>query len=143
MQVCVRASWPASSPRRVSQRSNDTQSLSIQSAFLSQVASRSSFLRGAALAPSLRCSSVRPFTRLVVQASSDERLRLHNLSPEEGSRRLEKRKGRGHAAGQVRRRVRNSAPFWQARLPGAASRCWSRLGVHGAWLVLAVAVSRA
>ncbi|GLC33995.1 50S ribosomal protein L15 [Pleodorina starrii] len=53
-------------------------------------------------------SSVRPFTpasvraprALVVSVSASERLRLHNLSPEPGSRRDEKRKGRGHAAGQ-------------------------------------------
>lgn len=54
-------------------------------------------------------ASVRPFTAarqprslVVVNASSDARLRLHNLSPEPGSRRDEKRKGRGYAAGQVR-----------------------------------------
>ncbi|KXZ54962.1 hypothetical protein GPECTOR_3g13 [Gonium pectorale] len=52
-------------------------------------------------------SSVRPFTAsprapraLVVSVSASDRLRLHNLSPEPGSRRDEKRKGRGHAAGQ-------------------------------------------
>ncbi|GFR42715.1 hypothetical protein Agub_g3639 [Astrephomene gubernaculifera] len=53
-------------------------------------------------------SSVRPFTPnavrvprcLVVSVSASDRLRLHNLSPEPGSRHLEKRKGRGHAAGQ-------------------------------------------
>ncbi|KAG2423410.1 hypothetical protein HXX76_015375 [Chlamydomonas incerta] len=52
-------------------------------------------------------ASVRPFTAarqprslVVVHASSDARLRLHNLSPEPGSRRDEKRKGRGYAAGQ-------------------------------------------
>lgn len=55
-------------------------------------------------------SSVRPFTPapvraprvLVVSVSALERLRLHNLTPEPGSRRDAKRKGRGHAAGQVR-----------------------------------------
>ena len=30
-----------------------------------------------------------------------ERLRLHNLSPQPGSRKAKKRKGRGHSAGQV------------------------------------------
>ncbi|GLI65988.1 hypothetical protein VaNZ11_009680 [Volvox africanus] len=53
-------------------------------------------------------SSVRPFTpaslraprALVVSVSASERLRLNNLSPEPGSRRDEKRKGRGHASGQ-------------------------------------------
>lgn len=39
-----------------------------------------------------------PVARGVV--ASDERLRLHNLSPLEGSRRDRKRVGRGHAAGQ-------------------------------------------
>jgi hypothetical protein len=54
-------------------------------------------------------ASVRPFgaasrpgRALVVAVSAGERLRLHNLSPEPGSRRDEKRKGRGTAAGQVR-----------------------------------------
>ncbi|KAG2493908.1 hypothetical protein HYH03_007844 [Edaphochlamys debaryana] len=52
-------------------------------------------------------SSVRPFAAsarapraLVVSVHATERLRLHNLSPEPGSRRDEKRKGRGYAAGQ-------------------------------------------
>lgn len=35
-------------------------------------------------------------------APSEERLRLNNLSPQPGSRRPNKRKGRGYGAGQVR-----------------------------------------
>lgn len=38
----------------------------------------------------------------VSAAATEERLRLHNLSPQKGSRRDEKRKGRGYGAGQVR-----------------------------------------
>ena len=33
---------------------------------------------------------------------TEERLRLHNLAPQPGSRRPNKRKGRGYGAGQVR-----------------------------------------
>lgn len=36
-----------------------------------------------------------------VQAALAERLRLNNLSPQEGARHKEKRKGRGYSAGQV------------------------------------------
>lgn len=52
---------------------------------------------------SVRCSAaVKPFRGLtVVVRAGGERLRLGNLAPEPGSRRDEKRKGRGYAAGQV------------------------------------------
>lgn len=60
---------------------------------------------GAKLAPSVRSAAVRPFqparAQVVVRAA-EERLRLNNLKPAPGSRRKELRKGRGHAAGQVR-----------------------------------------
>jgi large subunit ribosomal protein L15 len=39
-------------------------------------------------------------TRVVVSAA-EERYRLHNLSPQEGSRRDNKRKGRGYGGHQV------------------------------------------
>ena len=69
-------------------------------------------------------SSVRPFTpasvraprALVVSVSASDRLRLHNLSPEPGSRRDEKRKGRGYAAGQV------WSSFCGAQQPGGWQR---------------------
>lgn len=54
-----------------------------------------------ALAPSVRASPV-PFSSrapvVVVQAA--DRLRMDNLSPAKGSRKLEKRKGRGYGQGQ-------------------------------------------
>ncbi len=55
------------------------------------------------LAPSLR-NAVKPFqaSRLPVVVMAADRLRLHNLGPEDGSRRRELRKGRGIAAGQAR-----------------------------------------
>jgi large subunit ribosomal protein L15 len=47
----------------------------------------------------------RPVSRTVVVTAVAEaaegRLRLNNLAPQPGSRRPNKRKGRGHAAGQV------------------------------------------
>jgi hypothetical protein len=39
--------------------------------------------------------------RLDVAAADSDRLRLHNLSPQKGSRRDEKRKGRGYGGHQV------------------------------------------
>jgi len=39
--------------------------------------------------------------RLDVAAAETERYRLHNLSPQKGSRRDEKRKGRGYGGHQV------------------------------------------
>lgn len=61
----------------------------------------SAFAKGSALAPVV-CP--RPFrqARSVTVMAADERIRLNNLSPEDGCRRERKRKGRGHAAGQVR-----------------------------------------
>eukprot|EP00884_Botryococcus_braunii_P018075 jgi/Botrbrau1/4951/Bobra.0122s0029.2 len=67
--------------------------------------------RGTAVAPAQRTHTqpVRVATRLpavpVIAAAAAteaeaERLRLHNLAPQPGSRRPNKRKGRGHAAGQ-------------------------------------------
>ena len=58
-------------------------------------------LRGTALRPAaaraapLRAAVAAPVAEL-------ERLRLHNLSPEEGSRHRKARVGRGHSAGQAR-----------------------------------------
>ncbi len=54
------------------------------------------------VAPSVRCSAVRPFSRASTVQVNAERLRLGNLSPAEGAHRDKARKGRGHAAGQVR-----------------------------------------
>uniref|UniRef100_A0A7R9VGA9 Large ribosomal subunit protein uL15/eL18 domain-containing protein n=1 Tax=Chlamydomonas euryale TaxID=1486919 RepID=A0A7R9VGA9_9CHLO len=56
-----------------------------------------------ALAPSVRSACVRPFSAArvsIVVKAEGERLRLNNLGPEEGSRRRNTRKGRGHGAGQ-------------------------------------------
>lgn len=58
-----------------------------------------------ALGATSRCSSSRvaPTSSRVVRvcaAASDERLRLHNLSPQKGSRRDNKRKGRGYGGHQ-------------------------------------------
>jgi hypothetical protein len=70
-------------------------------AFL-QVASSASLFQGSALTKSVPLRTARPFRSInVVVKAAEDRLRLHNLSPAEGSRRQEKRKGRGHAAGQV------------------------------------------
>lgn len=46
---------------------------------------------------------VRPAASIVLAAetTSDERLRLNNLSPQDGSRKNKTRKGRGYGAGQV------------------------------------------
>lgn len=55
--------------------------------------------RAAVVAP---FGTARPRAAVVVCAQAQtERLRLNNLSPPKGSRRDEKRKGRGYAAGQV------------------------------------------
>lgn len=48
-----------------------------------------------------RCSVQRLVT-YAAAAPTAERLRLNNLSPQEGSRKKEKRKGRGYGSGQVR-----------------------------------------
>lgn len=67
-------------------------------------ASGSNFARGHFLcAPrpaAARCAAKRSVTHAV--AAETERFRLNNLSPQKGSRRQEKRKGRGYGAGQVR-----------------------------------------
>jgi large subunit ribosomal protein L15 len=62
-------------------------------------------VRSCVSSSSVRCIAPLPFraVRLNVTAMATavpERLRLSNLSPTKGSRRLEKRKGRGHGAGQ-------------------------------------------
>lgn len=63
--------------------------------------SASGFLKGQALLPSVRTASVKPFRPVCVEVCAQaERLRLDNLSPAKGSRKLEKRKGRGYSAGQ-------------------------------------------
>jgi hypothetical protein len=62
-----------------------------------------SFL-GSALGKAGAARAVQPLraVRLDVAAAADsERLRLHNLSPQKGSRRDEKRKGRGYGGHQV------------------------------------------
>lgn len=58
------------------------------------------FVKGQAVQPSIRTALVKPFRAVTVQVSASERLRLNNLSPVKGSRRAEKRKGRGYSAGQ-------------------------------------------
>lgn len=66
-------------------------------------ASSSAFAQGRVLSvprpAASRCSAQRLVT--YAAAATEERLRLNNLSPQEGSRRKEKRKGRGYGAGQV------------------------------------------
>lgn len=61
-----------------------------------------SFL-GSALGKAGAARAVQPLraVRLDVAAAETERLRLHNLSPQKGSRRDEKRKGRGYGGHQV------------------------------------------
>eukprot|EP00955_Chlamydomonas_euryale_P088234 364362-Chlamydomonas_euryale.AAC.6 len=70
-----------------------------------------------ALAPSVRSACVRPFSAArvsIVVKAEGERLRLNNLGPEEGSRRRNTRKGRGHGAGQVRCLARVGVRMWPA-----------------------------
>jgi len=52
---------------------------------------------------SISANRVRPGASIVLAAetTSDERLRLNNLSPQDGSRKNKTRKGRGYGAGQV------------------------------------------
>jgi large subunit ribosomal protein L15 len=50
--------------------------------------------------PAAPARSAKLVVSAAATAAAPERLRLHNLSPTPGSRRQEKRKGRGHAAGQ-------------------------------------------
>ena len=62
---------------------------------------------GSPLAQPVAACRTQPFTAargaaVVVRAAEGERLRLHNLSPQKGSRRDEKRKGRGYGGHQVR-----------------------------------------
>ena len=47
-----------------------------------------------------RCTAQRLVTYAAAAPTAD-RLRLNNLSPQEGSRKKEKRKGRGYGSGQV------------------------------------------
>jgi len=61
----------------------------------------SSFARGKALRIATPASTTSRLAALQIQsAATGERLRLHNLSPCEGSKQKRLRKGRGHAAGQ-------------------------------------------
>lgn len=62
---------------------------------------------GSPLAQPVAACRTQPFTAarggaVVVRAAEGERLRLHNLSPQKGSRRDELRKGRGYGGHQVR-----------------------------------------
>ena len=70
-------------------------------------ASGSSFAGGARLCVrqrALACPRIAALPVRAVLAAEEftERLRLHNLAPQPGSRRPNKRKGRGYGAGQVR-----------------------------------------
>lgn len=102
---------------------------------LSKVAPSRNFLRGHAVSSRavLRVQPFRPI-RLNVVSASDERLRLHNLSPQEGSRRKNKRKGRGHAAGQgatcgfgTRGQKSRSGPGPRAGFEGGQTPLYRRL----------------
>ena len=85
-------------------------------------ASSSGFAQGRMLSvprsAATRCSVQRLVT-YAAAAPTAERLRLNNLSPQEGSRRKEKRKGRGYGSGQV---------LFGRILPAlVASCCWRML----------------
>jgi hypothetical protein len=67
---------------------------------LPQVSANKAFLGGALCKPTRAVQPTR-VARLEVVAEG-ERLRLHNLGPQKGSRRDEKRKGRGYGGHQVR-----------------------------------------
>lgn len=71
-------------------------------------ASSSAFAQGRTLSvprpAAARCSAQRLVT--FAAAAQAERLRLNNLSPQDGSRRKAKRKGRGYGAGQVSTELR-------------------------------------
>jgi hypothetical protein len=59
---------------------------------------------GSGLSRPVPSRAMQPFRAVrldVSAAATEERLRLHNLSPQKGSRRDNKRKGRGYGAGQV------------------------------------------
>jgi hypothetical protein len=58
------------------------------------------FAAAAAPPPARRCVGVRAAAAATAEAGSGERLRLHNLSPQKGSRRDDKRKGRGYGGHQ-------------------------------------------
>jgi hypothetical protein len=74
-----------------------------------------SFL-GSALGKAGAARAVQPLraVRLDVAAADSERLRLHNLSPQKGSRRDEKRKGRGYGGHQVGMHAAWQQRAWQA-----------------------------
>jgi hypothetical protein len=82
-------------------------------------ASSSGFAQGRMLSvprsAATRCSVQRLVT-YAAAAPTAERLRLNNLSPQEGSRKKEKRKGRGYGSGQVR--------CWQDAICSCASCFW-------------------
>lgn len=110
MQVCPRTGGAQQLQQRAAQRSCVAAAHSHAGPVYMQVSSR----LGAKLAPSVRSAAVRPFqparAQVVVRAA-EERLRLNNLKPAPGSRRKETRKGRGHAAGQVRAVLATQRPL--------------------------------
>ncbi|KAF8060545.1 RPL15 [Scenedesmus sp. PABB004] len=67
-----------------------------------QVAGRQQAFLGARLGAAAPVRALQPVraARVSVAAAEGERLRLHNLSPQKGSRRDEKRKGRGYGGHQ-------------------------------------------
>eukprot|EP00775_Hariotina_reticulata_P008075 gene8075-8270_t len=69
---------------------------------LTQPVSMQKSISGSSLCRPVPSRSVQPFraVRLNVAAAETERYRLHNLSPQKGSRRDEKRKGRGYGGHQ-------------------------------------------
>jgi hypothetical protein len=82
-------------------------------------------------------SVARPGAAAVVVRAEAERLRLHNLSPQKGSRRDEKRKGRGYGGHQVRwdgdRCARDQAERVQPAVPAWLCSNMDRLG-GGGWM---------
>ena len=76
-----------------------------------------------------RCSAQRLVTHAA--AAQAERFRLNNLSPQEGSRRKEKRKGRGYGSGQVwTRPLAGCSASGTVRLDGRLFLCNLLRDVH-------------
>lgn len=84
--------------------------------------SSSTFMRGASVISSRPVAPLRMAMRSLsitaAAAPTTERLRLNNLSPQDGARRKNKRKGRGYGAGQV-------------QLPTSSMLRWQSSGFSG------------
>jgi len=104
-------------------------------------------MSGPSLCRPVPSRSVQPFraVRLDVAAAETERYRLHNLSPQKGSRRDEKRKGRGYGGHQVIGPMAIVAGLQQVLQTLAGSTLlivhWQQLRGQTAQLQIAVAFS--